>query len=164
MKMNNNKPALTLVEVIVYLGLFAILFTSIISFTINVSSINQESLQRLEVSQQIMFVSEHIGDSVLQSLGINTAETIFSTQPGLLYLDTPSGYITYRVDTLDNRLVVNRDGTQNFLTSERYSITDFIIEPINSHAGEKSGFKISFTITSKNSNVSNTFEYSYFIR
>lgn len=151
----------TLVEAIVYMGLFAIVFTTIVEFSITVGQYNTESGLKITVDRSLVFLNQHINESFKNSQSINTTNSTFQNNNGVLVLNAASGNITYRLN--NNRLSVNKNGGDYYLSGNDIKITQFYLEQVKvARSNKVVGVRVTMHIESyKKSSISRTITTSY---
>lgn len=131
MKLLNKKSGFTLIESLVYLAIFSLVFATIVQFSITTQENNRVALYRKELGDLIMIVNSNIEESFSSSTSINTSNSTFNNNNGSLALISANGQnISYYLQ--NGRLKVNRDSQINDLTSADFNCTKFNPQPISS--------------------------------
>ena len=128
-KFYKKLKALSLVETVIYLALFGIVFTGIIDFSINVSQNFQAAEGLTQTEKTKIFIFEHFQDSFNSSLTIDTVNSIFNNDSGKLRITNKTGYLEYSI--LNNDLLFSVNGSANSsLTNSRVDVTRFFLEEV----------------------------------
>ncbi len=138
------EKGVSLIETILYLALFAIIFTSVVSFMLAVSENNRIAKARNRVESSMIFVTEHISESFDLATSIDVDETVFEDSSGVLTLVTPSGLVEYSVDS--GRLMYNSGGSSTPLTIPDIVVTNCYLEQVLDKTSEVVGIRITFGI------------------
>lgn len=152
-----NKIGMTLVEVILYLALFALFFVVMINFFFYLEDSNQLSGETLKIDRSVIYLSQHFEESV------SIADSI--TDPDLtsgLELIGDST-MTYSVPT--DKLIFEDDSTPFQLTRDDLEVTNFSLEEIMDNSDTVIiGIEITVGIRSRSDNsISREFTNSYFL-
>ncbi len=162
--LKTNKKGMTLIEVIVYLALFAIFFTTILRFVRVISEYNKIAEDRIIINQTSIFVAEHIKDIVENSLAIDTVNSDLSQPLSTVRLNKGTSYVEYSIE--NSKLVFTEASTnQTILTPSQVGISLFELNPIlNSDETQLLGIKAKITIYNfKTPKVNTTIETSYIL-
>lgn len=151
------KIGMTLVEVILYLALFALFFVVMINFFFYLEDSNQLSGETLKIDRSVIYLSQHFEESV------SIADSI--TDPDLtsgLELIGDST-MTYSVPT--DKLIFEDDSTPFQLTRDDLEVTNFSLEEIMDNSDTVIiGIEITVGIRSRSDNsISREFTNSYFL-
>lgn len=131
--MNKNK-GFTLIELIIYVTVFAIITTVITLFTLNFINAYTKIKITKEVSENSQIAMETIISEIRHAKNVYTPTSYFDSHPGQLTLETekdfPTGeessYVDFYLDE-NNRLCVKREGQEaEPLTSENIEIKNLI--------------------------------------
>ncbi|MEI7578474.1 MAG: hypothetical protein WCJ58_00365 [bacterium] len=125
--------AITLVETIIYLALFAIIFTAIIQFVLSIQESNLKVNTDNTLAKQKIFITEHLEDSFRNTSGIDTAQSAFDSDQGRIYLTTSTIFKTYYLE--NNRLIFSANGQINPITPDTMNVTKFHLTKINDLQG-----------------------------
>ncbi len=160
-KFKNNKKGFTLIEAIVYMALFAVVFTTIVEFAITVGQYNGDSGLKITIDRASIFINQHINESFKNSQSINVANSTFDNDNGVLVLNSTAGNITYRLN--NNRLIVNKNGADYYLSGSDLQIIKLYFEQVKvSHSNKVVGVRLTLQLrTVKKSSVSRTITTSF---
>jgi Tfp pilus assembly protein PilV len=137
---------ITLVEMLVYLTIFGMIFLTIISFLLTVATNNQKAESRKEMERATMFIMEHISDSFSRTHTVDIGSSIFSNDNGRLRVTNGVSYFDYSI--IDTKLAVNNSGISSYLVNSDIQVTKFLVERVNSKSATIIGARISLTVTS----------------
>jgi len=126
--LRHNLKAVTLIEIILYLALFGVIFTSILSFASNVDDVNQFTKSNYNFDKQIVFFDQHLKNSFNQTMGIDASGSVFNSDNGMIILNTSTSTITYRLE--NSRIIVSAAAANDFISQVDVDINKFYIEPI----------------------------------
>lgn len=159
MGLKQNIKATTLVETILYLGLFAIIFIVIIQFAFTIGDATDRASAQNELQRNLIFINEHLEETIRSSVAVDDTNTTFSDPDGTLRLTRESGYLEY---TVNNGVLTLSDGTNTYdLSSPRLNLSQFQIERIDNRDGSIGGVQVTFVINSNKKNVSRTIQSNY---
>lgn len=154
---------ITLTEVLVYLGVFAIVFLGIIQFLFYVGENNSEAEEKHELQKSIILIDEHLNNSFKASSTINEASSIFANDNGTIRLEEAATYIEYSI--VNGRLNFNNNGVSTSVSPAIYDITKFRLEKILDSQDNLVGVRVEYEIVStKNSNLIREFQTSYLLK
>jgi len=86
-----NTKGMTLIEVVLYLGLFGMFFLVMVQFFFFVGDSNQLSGESLKIDRSIIFLSQHFEDSFKKGISIDEEGTVFGSDSGQLILSVSEG-------------------------------------------------------------------------
>lgn len=156
---------ITLVETLVYLVLFGLIFTSIMQYIFTVGDNNQKADFRKELEKETILINQHINDTFLQGTYIEAANTAFINNNGKIRVVNAIGQtIDYYLN--NNRLIVNRNGITSYLTGQDFYVNKFYIEQIQKTGSSTvTGAKITFEIWAiKMTSAKNSFTSSFSLK
>ncbi|WKZ24045.1 MAG: hypothetical protein QY312_00325 [Candidatus Dojkabacteria bacterium] len=160
--MNHRISAFTLVETILYLALFNIIFFSVITWAITLTQSNRNAEYRNAIEKNAIFVTEHLSDTFRRGRTVVEDESSFHTGQGSVRISTDSDYFDYNVQ--NQRLRVNRNGGTFLLTDPFVQVTEFRVQPVRNE-GEILGVRVRITfIAEKYPSVTKTIESYYAFR
>lgn len=160
---SSKNGGVTLVEVLVYLALFGLIFVSIIEFAISISQSNRVAGKRTEIEKSVITVTQHFSDTVPDGISIDDLNSVYDDDNGVLRVILDPGYVEYRIE--NGRVVVDRDGILNYLTNPEYYVNKLRFEKILSRSGVTTGVRLTFMISSSNdSSVTTTIITSYMLK
>ena len=155
--------AFTLVETILYLGLFNVIFFAVITLTISLSQNNSASEYKNAIEKNTMFVTEHLTDTFSKGLTVDSANSTFATNLGKVRVTSATGYMQY---TVSNGKLTVTNGTNTYeLTDKFVNVTMFQVDPVIVLPNTIVGAKIKVTFVSqKYPNLNKTIESYYAFR
>lgn len=137
--------ALTLVEVVTYLAIFAFIFISIIEFVISVKQTNDSALDRSNLERAMIFVMSHLNDSFDQSNTIVVNESVFNSDNGILRLNSPTLILEY---SLSNGQVVFRDnGTYYGVSDPELNVDRLYFEQVLNRSDNIVGVRVTLKMS-----------------
>lgn len=155
--------AITLMELLVYLALFGIIFISVLQFTLQVEENNRRSLNHNLLQKYSIFINQHIAQTIDDTDSIDTAGSTFDNPQGVLDLNLFGGSAT--TYTLSGgQLSVNRGSGAVDLTPSYLTIDNFFLEQIEDSEGNVIGVKANLHMYSNfDSDVDNTIETNFLL-
>jgi len=154
-----NKKGFTLIETLVYLALFGAIFTSVISFVITVSGYNNSVEQRNEINIETLFINEHISDSFKKGTTIDTVNSTFNSDNGVLRINVSGGYVEYSI--VNSRLNFKSNLVNYYLTDSKFSLSKLnfkkVLDSNNNVVGIKTSIYMSYPKDSKVNKTIDTF-------
>ena len=163
MKNFRRIKGISLVETVLYVALFGVIFSAIIGFSLTIGESNRNANLRNSIERDAVFLDEHITESFLISDNIDKAVTIFNQNAGRIKIYSATNSFTYSLS--NGRLIINRNGVQNYLTGTDVNVSEFLIEEVLSPTGTTTGVRISFEINAViKTNIKKSFQTYYSIK
>lgn len=164
MKTNNVKinkyRGVTLLETLIYIGLFGVVFITLIQFMISIGDNNQDVAERTDAARYKLFLYEHIEESIDWTVSINEVNSIFDVPNGILYLDNGADYIEYELS--NGQLIVERSGGIPIaITPANISVTSFTIDELYGIDSQLIGVEVEVVYTIKNSRLEGSLNHLY---
>jgi Tfp pilus assembly protein FimT len=154
---------LTLIEILIYLALFAIIFSSIMQFTLSVAEANQTAEFKNEIERATIFVNEHLNLTFRSITQIDTNNSFFSQNDGKLKLTKLPASYTYSLT--NGRLTFNNNGTSVYLTNPNVSVDQFYLERVLAPDSSIVGVRITMNIKAvKKPNLNKTIQTYYSLK
>lgn len=151
MAMKFPQHGITLVEVIVYVALLAIVSTTLLSFGIQILKVNSRTQKRSQVLASTWIATDAITNAIRHADALYTPTSVFTTSPGQLSLvtkeDLPTDETTTYVDFYldNNRLYRKQEGVAaQAITPEQLKITNLVFT--NMTTGSVPSVKIQMTV------------------
>jgi type II secretory pathway component PulJ len=141
-----KSKANTLVEVLLYLGLFGIIFSVAILFTISISQNNNNNDQRARVEKSMIFSNEHLYTSFNKATTLDLANSTFNVDNGKLRLNYAGGYLDYQLT--NGRLQISDSGAANYLTDVDVTVSQFLVQQVTDSFANIRGLRITITVSS----------------
>jgi type II secretory pathway pseudopilin PulG len=141
-----RKPALTLIEVIIYLALFAIIFSSIIQIVLSVSEANKNATQRIEVQRNSISFFNHIEKTFSKSNLIDRGASIFNQDQGRIRLTNQPNIYEYYL--INGRIYYYENGAPYEMTNGQVYIEKFHLQEVVNNSNQITGVKIYLEIRS----------------
>ncbi len=159
----SKNRGVTLVEMLVYLALFGLIFLSIIEFALTISEGNRVAGRRMEIEKTVIFATQHLEDTFGKAVSIDEVNSTFDSAAGKLRLNLDAGYAEYNIAS--GRLNFDNSGETNFLSSSDYVIDQFYLERILRRNGTLQGVRLTLQISSvKDVSVTTTVITSYTLK
>ncbi len=141
--MTNRLKGVTLVETLLYIGLFSVMMLVLLNFMLSTQEVMSRTNIRGELDNSLQFVARHINDSFEKAQSLDQENTTFDTDDGEIQLTFQEGDKTY---TLSNNNLLF-DGTP--IHSSKYSVSKFNIEPVYKGESILIGVRVNITMHSK---------------
>lgn len=119
---------ITLVETIVYLAIFGVVFGAILQFMISVNEQNYRAEFKTNLGKGVMFMTEHINDSMGLATDIEVPSSTFLSDNGVLRLNYSGGFMRYSLN--GGRLYFERNAETYFVTAPRFAIDQLYFEQV----------------------------------
>ncbi len=157
------KFGMTLVESVTYIGIFGIVFLSIIQFVLAINTYNLSAAQKGELERSKIYLLEHLQDSFRKSTSVDTVNSTFANNAGKLRLLPSSGYYEYYLN--GTVLTFSQSGSTFPLTPSNVQVTKLYFEKVNTVSGTTIGTRITIDLKStKSSNATSTIQTMYSVR
>lgn len=155
--------AFTLIETILYLALFNVIFFSIITWAIAITQNNRSAEYKNAIEKNAIFISEHLQDSFRKGLTIDEANSIFNDTNGKVRVNFTSGYFEY---SRNGGMLQGTNGTSTFELIDKFvQITDFNVSPVIVQPNTIVGARITISLSAvKYPNLTKTIESYYAFR
>lgn len=151
----------TLIETILYLALFGIIFLTVIEFAFVLGRSNDKAQAENEMHRNTIFLNEHLVENFGQAEAINGNISVFDDSNGVLRLAMEIGYKQYQI--ADSRLIVTDGTTQTYLTSPAIKVTGFTVRAIMNGLNEYVGISITIDFTDNSANAQRSMQSSYIL-
>lgn len=149
----------TLVETILYLALFAIIFFTVMQFVLAIAENNRKAMARTRVETSLLFLLEHIEESFDNVDSISEAGSVFGNDFGVLQLSHFGIVRQYSVSS--GRIMYNTGGVSVPVTPPDVIVTAFYLEKVGNEEGILSGVRITIEITTEEQDAIETIETAY---
>lgn len=149
-----KKAGFTIVELLLYMGLMAILLVVMGGIFFSVLDLQLESQGSSDVQQDGEFILARIGYDVRRASSVTVPASAGQTGNSLVLVIGGTSY-TYAVSGTDLGLSVG--GVTQFLTSYGSNISNFSVTRLGNPGG-KASLDISFTLTSKTSTLNQIYQ------
>lgn len=165
MKIKKNKKGIALVELLVYIAIFAILIVSITLFAIAFIKTTTKSRIKKEVSLGTYSALKTMVYEIKRANSVYTPTGVFDSHPGQLSLETsqelPDGeeitYVDFYLDNDSKKLYIKREGQNpQLLISENLKVTNLEFEHL---ASSLESVRINLTLEYDTS--ASEYQYSY---
>lgn len=126
--MRNNTKGFTLIETLVYLGLFVMLIIFIIDSILAVSTSYKNVKELRAIESSVMISMDRMISEIRNAVSIDSANSTFNSNPGQLSLI--NGTSSKRFYVSNNRIMINEDGLVGPLTGSDISIVSLVFRSI----------------------------------
>jgi len=135
----SSKSGFTLIEMMVYVGIMAIVVTALVIFTSDSIKVNNKCLMLRVSLDNAERAVEIIAKEIKHARNFYTPTSVFDTSPGQLSLKTiknlPEGeketYVDFYIE--DEKLYIKREGTiSEALTSNEVRVTNLVFRNLGS--------------------------------
>jgi hypothetical protein len=153
------------VESVVYLGLFAIIFLVVMQYFFSISAQNEYAESSIETEKSVIFLSDHISNTFGEIHSIDASSSQFNLDDGLLVLftdDTLTTTVSYEIES-DRIRFTDEASQQSYISDRNNEVTQFLIEQILNSEDELVGVRVTTVFDSKNINYQREFTTSYII-
>jgi hypothetical protein len=155
--------AMTLVETLVYLVLFGVIFVAIMQFVISTRKNDDIAGQRNELEKAVLFIVNHLDDSFSQANGVINANTVFNSNTGKIRLQLATKYVEYNIT--GSKLHFSDNGTDYPLLDVDYQIDKFYLEQILNNDNVLMGVRCEIQVTSiRNPTITKDFRTSFMFK
>ncbi len=142
---NKNFPAMSLIEVIVYLALFGVIFLLIIQFVIDTNKNNNFSRHRNIIEKTGLFTFRHLDLNIKPGITLDEVQSVFDTESGKIVFTKDA--IIYQYYILNNRLYFN-DGTETSeMLDPNIKINSLLVQKVINN-DETVGIRVSIELES----------------
>lgn len=157
--MRNKLKGVTLVETMLYIGLFSIIIIIVLNFMLSTQEATQRTDNRAQLTRSSDFVSQHINYSFNKILSVDKITSVFNNSQGVLSLKFPDGNKQYTL--LNSRVYF--DNTP--ITPTNISVTEFKVEPIYKGTDTIVGIRTEIIfVSNKDSKISETLNLLSLVR
>ena len=141
--MKNRLKGVTLIETMLYIGLFSIIMVIILNFMLSTQEATNRNNEKTNLNRTSVFLSQHISDSFSKTISINQDTSVFDSDQGVLTLNFSSEGKQYTF--IDSRIYFNNIP----ITPTSLSITQFKLEPVFKDLTALIGVKITISAYSE---------------
>lgn len=141
--MKNRLKGITLIETMLYIGLFSVIIIIVLNFMLSTQEATQKTQSRSDVHRVAEFVSQHINHSFNKTLSVNPLTSIFDSSQGVLDLQFTEGSKQYTIS--NSRLYF--DGIP--ITPTNVTINSFTVQPVYKGTDTIIGIKTDIDILSR---------------
>ena len=122
--MRNRLKGLTLIETMLYIGLFSIIILMVLNFMLSTQESTLKNNRRGHVYKSAEFIIQHINYSFNKAQIVNDTNSVFGTEIGTLELQFADASKRYTV----SNATLFFDGTP--ITPSNVSVTQFTLQPM----------------------------------
>lgn len=161
LRFKNKNPGFTLIEVVVYVGILALLLVVLVNFITNLVKSNRKAEIHRKVWENADYATRRVFFEIENAKSVyycSNCLTIFNDDAGQLDLETemapPSGetttYVVLYRDITNSRLYIKREGfKKEAITSEDVEVTKFRLKGLNVVNNIPRSIQIEITIKQK---------------
>ena len=146
-KIWKSAPGVTLVELLLYMGIFAILLTLLTTIFSQITAVQLEADATSSIQLDGRYVLSRL------SYDIHRADAIVSPvlggQASTMQLTINGSTYTYNVDGSGNLIVTDGAGAVSMLNSYNTTIPSITFQQVGNFAGGDSTIQITYTVTSR---------------
>ncbi|HCC67925.1 TPA: hypothetical protein DEP90_01770 [Patescibacteria group bacterium] len=140
--MKNRLKGITLMETVLYIGLFSVITLIILNFMLSLQETTLRTKRKSDLHQASEFMIRHLDYSFTKALSINELNSVFENSNGVLELMFESGNKQYYLT--DSKFYFN--GTS--LTTSSILVSDFFVTPVYTGSSNLTGVKINMILIS----------------
>lgn len=140
--MKNRLKGITLVETMLYIGLFSAIIIIVLNFMLSTQEATQRTNIRNQLNTTSEFISQHMNYTFNKTIAINNT-SIFNNDQGLLDIQLTEGNKQYSIS--NSRIYF--DGTP--ITPSNILVTKFLVEPVYKGTDTIIGIRTEITLVSK---------------
>ena len=152
--MTKISKGFTLVELIIYLAIFALIVTGFVSFAVSVSNARNKAFAAQEVQANGRDALNLITQKIMSANGINFGTSSFGVDPGILSLSMASGALNPTIidlDAPDGRIRIQEGASAPvYIIGANVRAANFVFTDL-SLGSDRENVKISFTLEYANS-------------
>ncbi|MFA5623219.1 MAG: hypothetical protein WC981_03250 [Candidatus Dojkabacteria bacterium] len=140
--MTSKLKGVTLVETMLYIGLFAIILIMVLNFMFTTQESTLRTNRKGEIHKVAQFALQHLDDSFDRADGVSLTNTTFGSEQGKLEL-------TFNTESKQYTLTESRlfyDGVA--ITPSSVTVNSFYLEPVYQQSPEIVGVRVTFSLTS----------------
>ncbi|HRX43716.1 hypothetical protein GX618_01420 [Candidatus Dojkabacteria bacterium] len=141
--MKNRLKGVTLIETMLYIGIFSIIIVIIINFMLSTQEATRTNDIESSLQRSSSFISQHLNSSFKKVKSIDEVNSIFNNDQGRLSIVFSTGNKEYSLT--NSKLMFDAEQ----ITPNNLLIRVFNITPIYKSPGSIIGINISITIESK---------------
>lgn len=147
-RLRRKVAAATLLEMIVYVALFGVIFISVVEFTLTMQEYDQNAVYYNDLERSAVFVNQHIRQTFRQGKLIKPATSVFDNDNGQLVLTSTNNIdITYKL--VNGELMINRSSVDNPITPSSIRVTKLRFTKIVDSEGKEVGTEIEYRLELK---------------
>ena len=156
-----KEDGMTLIETVLYIALFAIIFMSVMNFAFSVTEHNQEAEARTMIQRSIIQIQEHLTEKIDSATSIDTIASVFEVDNGVLSMTVSGSSAVYQIS--DGRLTYSTGGNSTPISSSKMIVTRFYIQEVLGRADQVTGVRITMEIQSVKGEESDTMITSFLL-
>jgi type II secretory pathway pseudopilin PulG len=142
----------TIVELLLYMGILAVLLTVLTSIFVSALDVQSESNAVSSVEQDGNYILARLNYDIHRAQSITIPETVGETNNNFEIVIDGENY-TYSIDGSNNLVLAKNSGTDS-LNNGDSSVSSFSVQRLGNTGGAEDALKINFTITSRTKRAS----------
>jgi hypothetical protein len=150
---------LTLVETMIYLALFALIFFVVMNFVMAVAENNRIATARGRIETSLIFLLEHLQENFDVVDSINGTGSVFENDAGVLQLTLSSTTMQYSLS--NGRVMYDYSGVSVPLTPPDVQVNKFYLEQVLNTESALSGVRFTIVITTEENDATETIETAF---
>ena len=158
-----NKKGFTLVETLIYVAIFALVSTALISFILNILNIHAKNYVEQEVEANARMALDIISGRIRAASDINIGTSVFGSDPGLISLAMADVSKNPTIIDLsaDNGTLRIKEGTSAYvnLTSSGVKITNLVFTHL-SQTALRDNIRVEITVEYNNSSGDKEYQFA----
>ena len=153
---------ITLIESVLYLGLFAITFTTIMQFYFSTGNSNIRSAENFRIQRTRIYLVEHLDTTFEEAVSVDVANSTFDDDDGVVRLNVGAGYVQYQINS-DGQIEVTDGTNTDPLTPPSLNVSKFRIDRSTSGTSSLDFLEFSIDVEADNiAGLDTTISVDYF--
>lgn len=158
-------PALTLIEVLLYLFFFATFFVVIVQFYFFLDNQSDSAARRLELDRGQIFIDQHFDSTISEIISIDLDQSDLTSDPGIIVLNvSPTETVSYQVNsgTLE---FTDASGNTSDLTRSSLEVENFQLRELETPQGLTVGIGVDINLRFRDNDItmSQSLNQNYYI-
>lgn len=153
---------ITLVETMLYITIFGLIFLSIMYFFFSISDSNTKGEAIININKSEIFLNQHLNNTFSDTISIDTLASVFGDDQSSVTLNTTSGVVVYKI--LDNSIYYEVNSQDYLLTNPSIKVDSFYLDQVEKIDGSVIGVKVRIIMSTHiEPDTSKTMRASYLI-
>ena len=161
MQLRLKLKGITLMETLVYLALFGVIFTAMVQFSISVAQSTHSAELRQHIERAKVFVLQHVDDSFGKANSIDLLNTVLDNDNGKVRLLNSGGFYEYSLSS--GTLHFNHNDTISDLTNSKVNVDRFYLQAVEVKT-DTVGIRMTLQLSSKTGNETETIESLFIVK
>jgi hypothetical protein len=156
---------ITIIESVVYLGVFAIIFVGMMQFFFMIGRSNQAVEDQVLIEKNILLITQHTNDSFVDGFSIDETSSTFDDDNGVLVINLDELGLSKITYSIENKKIQfeNESTEKNSLTRTVVDVRKMRYQLIKNSDDISVGVRVEYEFFIENSNVVRGFETSYLL-